>query len=381
MQGFPILDKQRINDAAPKLYFNSSFKTYQPKSITIKYIGSKDKIIPTILKEIKKCSGVKTILDGFSGSCRVSQSLSLNGYKVTVNDMTSYSYTLANCFLFGKETAKLKELLNYLNNIKGYEGWYSQKYGGNLKDTKKPFQLHNTKKLDGIIDELEKIEIDKIERYIVLTSLLIALDRVDSTLGHQSSYLKEWSARSYKTMELKMPTFYNPHYLEHLIYQKDIFDIASKYHDLAYYDPPYGSNNDKMPASRVRYKSYYHIWETIVKNDKPETFGVNHRRVDTKDQNNINPFEDFRKTNDVYNSDLAIDTLIKKTNAKYILFSYNSNGRTSINNLIDILDKYLNILNIEKIPYRKNIMAYMNSNQNWQNEFKNYEILILGKKK
>ena len=219
-----------------------------------------------------------------------------------------------------------------------------------------------------------------IERHIVLTSLLIALDRVDSTLGHQASYLKEWSARSYKKMELKMPTFYNPHHLEHVIYRKNIFDIASQYHDLAYYDPPYGSGNDKMPASRVRYKSYYHIWETIVKNDKPQTFGVNHRRIDSKDHHNINPFEDFRKTNDVYNSDLAIDTLIKKTNAKYVLFSYNSNGRTSIDNLISILAKYLNIFNIEKIPYRKNIMAYMNGNQNWQNDFKNYEGLILGKK-
>ncbi len=75
--------------------------------------------------------------------------------------------------------------------------------------------------------------------------------------------------------------------------QKDIFDIAQNYHDLAYFDPPYGSNNDKMPASRVRYKCYYHIWESVVKNDKPDTFGVSNRRIDTKDHLNINSFEDF----------------------------------------------------------------------------------------
>ena len=43
--------------------------------------------------------------------------------------------------------------------------------------------------------------------------------------------------------------------------------------DLAYYDPPYGSNNDKMPPSRVRYASYYHVWTTIIQNDRPELFG------------------------------------------------------------------------------------------------------------
>jgi adenine-specific DNA-methyltransferase len=207
------------------------------------------------------------------------------------------------------------------------------------------------------------------------------LDKVDSTLGHQSSYLKEWSERSYKTMQLKMPDFCNPYGLKHNVLQKDIFSICNKYHDLAYYDPPYGSSNDKMPASRVRYKCYYHIWETICQNDLPETFGACNRRLDTKDHNNINPFEDFRKTEGVYNSDIAIENLINKTHSKYILFSYNSNGRTSLENLFKILKKYLIIKNLEKINYRKNIMAYMDKKKCWKNDLQNYEILIMGERK
>ena len=45
--------------------------------------------------------------------------------------------------------------------------------------------------------------------------------------------------------------------------------------DFVYFDPPYGSNNDKMPPSRVRYASYYHIWTSIIKHDKPKIFVFN----------------------------------------------------------------------------------------------------------
>lgn len=351
------------------------------KHSTIKYIGSKEKIIPYISQLLKKYTNIKTVLDGFSGSGRVSQFFSNYGYIVTANDLSYYSKILSTCFLKGKETLRIKNLIEELNNIEGYYGWYSDKYGGNLNDKKKPFQTHNTKKLDGILKFLETTSLTEIEKNILITSLIIALDKIDSTLGHQSSYLKEWSSRSYKTMRLELPFFYNPYNLNHKIEQKDIMEISKFYHDLAYYDPPYGSNNDKMPASRVRYKCYYHLWDTICKNDKPSVFGKCNRRIDTKDHFNINHFEDFRKTNGRYNSDIAIENLVKSTNAKYILFSYNTNGRTSVKNLTKIISNFFTIKESIKIPYKKNIMAYMNENKSWQNDLENYEILILGEKK
>ncbi len=373
---FPSLKKE----SKAKLKFPSSLATD-----SIKYIGSKKKIISYINEIIGEYTDIKTVLDGFSGSCRVSQFLSNNGYSVTANDLASYSKELATCFLLGKETTRIKNIIKELNSIDAPSidsgsGWYSQNYGGEIYDTKKPFQIHNTKKLDGILEFLQNIKLSKIEKSILITSLILALDKVDSTLGHQSSYLREWSKRSYKTMELVMPKFFNPHNLAHKIEQKNVFEISKKYHDLVYYDPPYGSANDKMPASRVRYQCYYHIWETISRNDKPQVFGKCNRRTDTKDHNNINPFEDFRKTNGRYNSDIAIEKLIKNTNAKYILFSYNTNGRTSIENLKRILNKYLDIKENIKIEYKKNIMASMNSNKNWQNSLENYEILVMGEK-
>ena len=73
---------------------NNKIKTYG-----IKYTGSKLKILPYILDIIGELKDVKTVLDGFAGTTRVSQALAAKGYEVTVNDVSIWSKTFANCFL------------------------------------------------------------------------------------------------------------------------------------------------------------------------------------------------------------------------------------------------------------------------------------------
>ncbi|MBP3336936.1 MAG: DNA adenine methylase, partial [Clostridia bacterium] len=46
-----------------------------PPTEGIKYAGSKLKLLPMILARIRALDGVKTVLDGFSGTTRVSQAL------------------------------------------------------------------------------------------------------------------------------------------------------------------------------------------------------------------------------------------------------------------------------------------------------------------
>ncbi|HLB95687.1 MAG TPA: DNA adenine methylase, partial [Patescibacteria group bacterium] len=105
-----------------------------------------------------------------------------------------------------------------------------------------------------------KIAKNKIEKSVLLTSLIIAMDKVDSSVGHQVSYLKKWAPRAYNTMKMEVPRLIIDD-KPHQVYQKDIFDLANDIKvDLAYYDPPYGSSNELMPPSRVRYASYYHIF-------------------------------------------------------------------------------------------------------------------------
>lgn len=60
----------------------------------VKYAGSKKKLLPYILQMVEKV-GAKTVLDGFSGTTRVSQAFARRGYTVICNDTAAWSKVLA----------------------------------------------------------------------------------------------------------------------------------------------------------------------------------------------------------------------------------------------------------------------------------------------
>jgi len=355
-----------------------------PYTEGIKYTGSKLKILPYIFKLMEETKDVKSVLDGFSGTTRVSQAFAQLGYNTTSNDISVWSEVFANCYLLSEKKDKFyQEIIDYLNSLKGYHGWYSENYGGELSDSKKPFQLKNTKKLDAIRDEIEKLNLDWIDKCVILTSLIYAMDEVDSTLGHYVSYLSKWSKRSFNDILLKLPKRF-PLSSKNEVTRKDIFEIAKeKSYDLAYFDPPYGSNNEKMPPSRVRYNSYYHLWTTIILNDKPELFGKANRREDSRDTVSCSIFEEFKKDQDgKYIAMNALKKLVEETNSRYIMLSYSSGGRATKKELIDILLNNGKLINSFEIDYKKNVMSGMKWTNEWiNNDDKYLEYLFLIEKK
>lgn len=339
------------------------------KTQGIKYAGSKLKIIPYILENIKDLE-IKTVLDGFSGSTRVSQAFAEAGYDVTSSDIAHWSEVCAKCFLLhNKDREYYQKILDELNALQGYDGWFTAHYGGDEQmETKMPFQKKNTRKLDAIRERIEELDLDDIDKSVILTSLLFALDAVDSTLGHFASYLATWSKRSYNDLFLKLPDLKETRG-KHTVVRDDIFNvIENNRFDLAYFDPPYGSNNEKMPPSRVRYTSYYHIWTSVIKHDKPKLFGKVNRREDSRDAVAASVFEEFRK-NEAGNfiAMEAIRALIQKTQARYILLSYSSGGRATKKELETILNETGKVLKIVEIDYKKNIMASMRWTNEWLN--------------
>lgn len=57
-----------------------------PPTEGVKYAGSKLKLIPHILQLVRKVNA-RTVLDGFSGTTRVSQALAKSGYQMLCNDV------------------------------------------------------------------------------------------------------------------------------------------------------------------------------------------------------------------------------------------------------------------------------------------------------
>lgn len=267
---------------------------------------------------------------------------------------------------------RYKPLIEHLNALQGYDGWFTEHYGGEPgKDTKKPFQRKNTRKCDAIRDEIDRLNLNEIERAVALTSLILALDAVDNTLGHYVSYLSylsDWSERSYQDLCLKVPMLFISKG-QHEVLKRDIFEVVrNRELDLAYFDPPYGSNNDKMPPSRVRYASYYHIWTSVIKNDKPKVFGRVNRREDTRDDIAASVFEEFRRDESgKFIAIQAIKKLVEETQAKYILLSYSSGGRATKQELFEILTSSGKLLKVMEIGYKPHVMSGMRWTNEWVN--------------
>ena len=343
-----------------------------PPTEGVKYAGSKLKLLPHILQLAKK-TDAKTVLDGFSGTTRVSQAFAKTGYRVLCNDIAAWSEVFGICYLLNRKCkADYAELIAHLNALPPKDGWFTAHYGGDPKSAqgdglKKPWQIHNTRKLDAIREEIARLTLTKVERAVALTSLVLALDRVDSTLGHFASYLKEWSSRSYNALTLEVPSLFCTGE-QHEVLRRDIFELLDdRAVDLAYYDPPYGSNNEKMPPSRVRYASYYHLWSTVCLNDKPELFGKALRRKDTSDTLASSAFEEFRRNECTgrFIAVEAIERLIRSTRARWIILSYSSAGRATAGELNEILQGNSSVMEAVEIDYKRNVMAGMKWTHDW----------------
>lgn len=358
-------------------------KLVVPKTEGIKYAGSKLKILPYIIEVLGELDDVNDVLDGFSGTTRVSQAFAQLGYNTTASDIAIWSEVFGNCYLkSSKEDKFYQDIIDHLNSLKGYDGWFTKHYGSEDESAKRPFQAKNTRKLDAIRDEIEKLNLSWEDKCVILTSLIYALDAVDSTIGHYASYLSKWSPRSYKNLFLRLPRRFKTNG-NHRVICGDIFNtVSSNIFDFVYFDPPYGSNNEKMPPSRVRYASYYHIWTTVIKNDKPKVFGKANRREDSRDLLAGSVFEEFRKNGKgSFIAMEALRKLIQKTQAKYILLSYSSGGRATKEQLINIIRESGTLLKALEINYKKNVMGGMRWTNEWINsDGKHEEYLFLMEK-
>ncbi len=366
--------------------------TDAPPTEGIKYAGSKLKLLPYIFQLIRKVNA-QTVLDGFSGTTRVAQALAKSGYRVLCNDVAVWSEVFGTCYLLNdKPPTSYSKLIQHLNLLKPVDGWFTENYGGlpnggcavQKDGLKKPWQIHNTRKLDAIREEIERLALSPVDKAVALTSLILALDHVDSTIGHFVSYLQDWSPRSYKDLVLRVPQVFAVKEA-HRVYRRDIFDLLPTIKaDLAYFDPPYGSNNEKMPPSRVRYASYYHPWTTICLYDKPQLFGKAKRRQDTSDTIASSVFEDFRRNeNGRFIAVAAIDRLIKLVNARWVILSYSSGGRATADELHGVLKQNGRILEVIELDYKKNVMADMKWTDEWtkDSEQPNREFLFLIEKR
>lgn len=284
----------------------------------IKYIGSKRRLVP-VLTELFLASGARSALDLFTGTTRVAQAFKRAGAEVTAVDSTRFASTFAACYVATDaglvDQVALAEALAHLTAEPGRPGYVTDTFSVRSRF----FQPHNAARIDAVRDAIARHYAGSELEPLLLTSLVEAADRVDSTTGLQMAYVKEWAPRSYRDLELRAPELLDgPGRAVH----GDACDVAASVgeFDLAYLDPPYNQH---------RYDANYHVWETIVAWDAPEFYGVACKRVDLR-----------QGTRSVFNSRRtmpeALAAVVADVRAGLLVLSYNDESFLTLGELVDM---------------------------------------------
>ena len=290
--------------------------------MTIKYIGSKRTLVPRISDIVTALPDVSRVCDLFTGTTRVAQALKARGLFVVTNDTATYSHELALATIEADrdelDLRQLRAWLAELNALPGYHGYYTKTF---CEDSRY-FQPFNGMRMDAIRDAIDDLPASRHERAILLVSLMLAADRVDSTTGLQMAYLKQWAPRAQNPLELRLPDLL-PGPGEALREDAIAFVEAggTKDVDLTYVDPPYNQHS---------YFGNYHIWESLMRHDKPEVYGIAKKRVDTNENRSV--FNSSRYFHP------AFAQLLSGIESRFILVSFNNEGYIKEEDLIRLLE-------------------------------------------
>jgi adenine-specific DNA-methyltransferase len=285
----------------------------------IKYLGSKRRLVP-VLGRLLEAAGARTALDLFTGTTRVAQEFKRRGAHVTAVDTARYAEVFARCYVETPaeqiDQAELRAAVDRLNQLPGRPGYVTDV----LCEQARFFQPENGARIDAMRASIADGFAGTPLEPLLLTSLIEAADRVDSTTGVQMAYVKQWAARSFNPLELRVPVLLEGRgravrgCAAATAGQLGAFDIA-------YLDPPYNQH---------RYEANYHIWETLVAWDAPAHYGVACKRVDLREP----------ATKSVFNRKSAMPAALRQVvdtvDAGVVILSYNDESWLGLDELHDM---------------------------------------------
>lgn len=276
----------------------------------IKYIGSKRTLVAQIVGAVRAVGGAVTVGDLFSGTSRVGHALKRAGYRVLANDHNAYAHALALCYVQADAEDVLRDatrLVREFNALPGEPGYFTETFC----ERSRFFQPKNGARVDAIREAIARKGLEPELEAVMLVSLMEAADRVDSTTGLQMAYLKSWAPRAFNDLGLRVPEM-----LPRSAHGKgralcmDAADAAAELDaDIAYLDPPYNQHS---------YLGNYHIWESLVRWDKPEVYGIACKRMDVRDRKSA--------FNSRKQAEAAMRRVLGAVRARTIILSFNNEG-------------------------------------------------------
>lgn len=304
----------------------------------IKYIGSKRGMITPITAAVRALlpDGGR-VADLFSGSARVSHALKREGYAVWSNDMNAYAATLATGLIqadLERWGERAKRLVQELSEVAPQAGWFTEAFC----ERARYFHPANGAMIDAVRERIARLSLEPELEAIALTALIQAADKVDSTAGVQMAFMKRWAPRALKPLTLKTPELLpsaasGPGRAT----RADVLDMAAEVEaDLVYLDPPYNQHS---------YLGNYHVWESLVLWDKPQTYGVANKRIDCRTRKSAFNFRGGIGP--------ALTQVIEAVRSPNLIVSFNDEGFLRADELVDMLGSRgpVRIIEVERPRY------------------------------
>lgn len=290
------------------------------------YIGSKLSLIDFLTNSIKQVSGTGDgiFADLFAGTGIVGATFKKQGYEVIANDIQHYSYVLNKHYIENSETVD-NALVDYLNGLKGIDGFVYENYCAGSGSERNYFTDENGKLCDAIRTEIDVLrdneKISENQWYCLLASLINSIDKYANTASVYGAFLKHTKQSAAKEFKLELLPMIEGK--KGKVFNEDINTLITKVKgDILYLDPPYNAR---------QYCTNYHVLETISRYDNPVLKGKTGLR-DCNGQRS--KYCSHRTVESVF------DELISNADFKYIFLSYNNEGLMSLDTIREIMSRY-----------------------------------------
>ncbi len=229
-----------------------------------RYIGSKAKLVDWIYETIaEETNDIHSFCDIFAGTGVVAERAVQLYDNVILNDLLYSNNVIYKAFFAPGEwnREKLCDIItgyNALDPDRIQPNYFSDNFGGKF------FEESEAKRIGYIRQDIEnrRHSLTEKEYAVLIGTLIYNIDKIANTLGHFEAYIQK--PISHKPLYLKLIEARTVPGIQ--IYREDANQLARHIHtDLVYIDPPYNSR---------QYSRFYHVYETLVKWDYPDLFGV-----------------------------------------------------------------------------------------------------------
>lgn len=300
----------------------------------MRYIGSKARVVDTILELAGPPSGSGMFVDAFCGTGAVAAAAADAGWDVRLNDNLESAVTMAAARILSHADVPFRTLGGYetavakLQEAPHIEGFVWREYSpasiahSSAGVERRYFTERNASKIDGvrrtIADWVAAGDISMLEEKLLLADLMAGVNKAANIAGTYGCFLRSWQSGATKPMQL-VPRRLRSEQVRLDVQMADVFDVVVEPGDLVYFDPPY---------TKRQYAAYYHILETITKGDTPLVAGVTGLRPW---KHLASPFcYKVRALN-------ALVDLISRCDAHRVLLSYSDEGHVHLPDLIERL--------------------------------------------